>query len=114
MLQVGDIPTDDGLSRALFAVSLTVQSGEWVALLGRNGVGKTTVMRSIMGLTPPATGCVAWQGVVITGWRPDRMARAGIGFVPEDRRVFSDLTGAATSAGSTCRTAASCKAGRCG
>lgn len=92
MLQVEDIRTDDGLSRALFGVSLTLRSGECVVLLGRNGVDKITVMRSVMGLTPPATGCVAWQGVVITGWRPDRVARAGIGFVPEDRRVFSDLT----------------------
>jgi branched-chain amino acid transport system ATP-binding protein len=63
-----------------------------VCLLGRNGVGKTTTMRSIMGLTPPREGRVVWKGRDITGWAPYRVARAGIGFVPEDRRIFADLT----------------------
>jgi branched-chain amino acid transport system ATP-binding protein len=92
LLQVDSICTDYGLSRALFGVSLAVERGQCVALLGRNGVGKTTVMRSIMGLTPPSEGRVTWNGADITGWRPDRVARAGIGFVPEDRRVFAELT----------------------
>jgi branched-chain amino acid transport system ATP-binding protein len=92
VLEVDAIHTDYGLSRALFGVSLAVARGECVCLLGRNGVGKTTVMRSIMGLTPPAQGRIVWQGRGITGWRTDRVARAGIGFVPEDRRVFADLT----------------------
>jgi branched-chain amino acid transport system ATP-binding protein len=92
VLEVEAIDTYYGLSRALFGVTLGVARGECVCLLGRNGVGKTTVMRSIMGLTPPAQGRVTWKGTVITGWRPDRIARAGIGFVPEDRRVFAELT----------------------
>jgi branched-chain amino acid transport system ATP-binding protein len=63
-----------------------------VCLLGRNGVGKSTTMRSIIGLTPPQEGRVTWKGTDITGWEPYRVARAGIGFVPEDRRIFADLT----------------------
>jgi branched-chain amino acid transport system ATP-binding protein len=92
VLEVDAIHTYYGLSRALFGVSLAVEPGQCVCLLGRNGVGKTTVMRSIMGLTPPAQGRVLWKGGAITGWRTDRVARAGIGFVPEDRRVFAELT----------------------
>jgi ABC-type branched-subunit amino acid transport system ATPase component len=76
----------------LFGVSIEVHAGECVCLLGRNGVGKTTTMRSIMGLTPPQSGRVAFKGADITGWEPYRVARAGIGFVPEDRRIFADLT----------------------
>jgi branched-chain amino acid transport system ATP-binding protein len=91
-LEVDEIHTYYGLSRALFGVSLAVEPGQCVCLLGRNGVGKTTVMRSIMGLTPPARGSVLWKGTAITGWRTDRIARSGIGFVPEDRRVFAELT----------------------
>jgi branched-chain amino acid transport system ATP-binding protein len=63
-----------------------------VCLLGRNGMGKTTTMRSIMGLTPPWRGEVRWRGKPITGWAPHRVARLGLGFVPEDRRIFSELT----------------------
>ena len=76
----------------LFGVSIDVAAGECVCLLGRNGVGKSTTMRSIMGLTPPQSGHVVFRGVDITGWEPYRVARAGIGFVPEDRRIFADLT----------------------
>jgi branched-chain amino acid transport system ATP-binding protein len=76
----------------LFGVSVQVRAGECVCLLGRNGVGKSTTMRSIMGLTPPQSGRVAFKGNDITGWEPYRVARAGIGFVPEDRRIFADLT----------------------
>jgi branched-chain amino acid transport system ATP-binding protein len=92
VLEVDAIDTYYGLSRALFGVSLAIEPGKCVGLLGRNGVGKTTVMRSIMGLTLPARGRIVWKGGVISGWRTDRIARAGIGFVPEDRRVFSELT----------------------
>jgi branched-chain amino acid transport system ATP-binding protein len=91
-LKVEHIHTYYGLSQALFGVSLGIEPGQCVCLLGRNGVGKTTVMRSIMGLTPPARGRVLWKGEAIGGWRPDRVARAGIGFVPEDRRVFGELS----------------------
>jgi branched-chain amino acid transport system ATP-binding protein len=92
ILEVHDLHTAYGLSRVLFGVSIEVGAGECVALLGRNGVGKTTTMRSIMGLTPPTAGRVVWKGADITRWAPYRVARAGIGFVPEDRRVFADLT----------------------
>jgi branched-chain amino acid transport system ATP-binding protein len=92
VLTVRDIHTAYGLSRVLFGVSIEVTAGECVCLLGRNGVGKSTTMRSIMGLTPPQQGRVLWRGADITGWPPYRVARAGIGFVPEDRRIFADLT----------------------
>ena len=92
VLEVDAISTYYGLSRALFDVSITVEHGQCVCLLGRNGVGKSTVMRSIMGLNPPSQGRVSWKGTGITGWRADRIARAGIGYVPEDRRVFGELS----------------------
>jgi branched-chain amino acid transport system ATP-binding protein len=92
LLDVHEVHTAYGLSRVLFGVSLEVAAGECVCLLGRNGVGKSTTMRSIMGLTPPQRGRVRWQGTDITGWAPYRVAQAGIGFVPEDRRIFADLT----------------------
>jgi branched-chain amino acid transport system ATP-binding protein len=76
----------------LFGVSLNVGAGECVCLLGRNGVGKTTTMRSIMGLTPPRAGRVMWKGHDVSGKQPYQIADLGIGFVPEDRRIFADLT----------------------
>ena len=90
ILEARDISTAYGLSRVLFGVSLDIAQGECVALLGRNGVGKTTTMRSIMGLTPPSSGRVVWKGTDITGWAPYRIARAGLGFVPEDRQIFPE------------------------
>ena len=81
-----------GQSRVLFGISLTAGRGECVCLLGRNGVGKSTTMRSIMGLLHPTAGSVHWKGADITRRAPHEIARAGIGFVPEDRRVFSELT----------------------
>lgn len=92
LLDVRDIHTAYGLSRVLFGVSVEVHAGECVCLLGRNGVGKTTTIRSIMGLTPPQAGRIVWKDADITGWPSYRVARAGIGFVPEDRRIFADLT----------------------
>ncbi len=92
LLQAENIHTAYGLSRVLFGVSLEVAAGEGVCLLGRNGVGKSTTMRSIMGLTPPQSGRITWKATDITGWAPYRVAQAGIGFVPEDRRIFADLT----------------------
>jgi branched-chain amino acid transport system ATP-binding protein len=92
VLHVEDIYTAYGLSQVLFGVSLEVGRGECVCLLGRNGVGKTTTMRSIIGLTPPRRGRVVWKGREVTGRPPYQIARAGIGFIPEDRRIFADLT----------------------
>jgi branched-chain amino acid transport system ATP-binding protein len=92
VLTVDDVYTAYAASQVLFGVSLQVAQGECVCLLGRNGVGKTTTIRTIMGLTPPSRGCIAWRGKSITGKRPYQVARLGIGFVPEDRRIFSDLT----------------------
>ncbi len=92
VLQVDGINTYYGLSHILFDVSLEVKQGETVVLLGRNGAGKTTTMRSIMGLTPPRTGTVTFKGTDISGMQPYRVARIGVGFVPEDRQIFPDLT----------------------
>jgi branched-chain amino acid transport system ATP-binding protein len=92
ILRVEDIYTYYGLSQVLFGVSLRVAHGECVCLLGRNGVGKTTTMRSIIGLTPPRRGRVVWKGHNVAGRPPYQVARAGIGFIPEDRRIFADLT----------------------
>jgi branched-chain amino acid transport system ATP-binding protein len=79
-------------SHILFDLSLTVESGEVVCLLGRNGAGKTTTVRSIVGLTPPRSGRITLRGRDLVGLPPFRIARHGIGFVPEDRRVFFNLT----------------------
>ena len=91
-LKVEGIHTAYGLSQVLFGVSLEVQAGECIALIGRNGVGKTTTMRSIMGLTPPRQGRVMWKGHDIARLGPHRICRLGIGFVPEDRRIFPELS----------------------
>jgi len=92
LLEVRGIDTYYGLSQALFGVDLELREGEIVCLLGRNGAGKTTCLRSIMGLTRPRRGLIALGGRAITGWRPDQVCRAGIGWVPEDRRIFGRLT----------------------
>jgi branched-chain amino acid transport system ATP-binding protein len=92
MIEVEGIDTYYGLSHILFDVSLKVSKGEIVCLLGRNGAGKTTIMRSIMGLTPPRRGKVFFKGQDITGRKPYLVARMGVGYVPDDRRVFADLT----------------------
>ena len=92
LLELDEVHTAYGLSRVLFGISLEVKEGECVCLLGRNGVGKTTTMRSVMGLTPPSAGRVRFKSRDITGRPPHRIARAGIGFVPEDRRIFAELS----------------------
>ncbi len=92
LLTLENVHAAYGLSRVLFGISLEVEEGECVCLLGRNGVGKTTTMRSAMGLTPPTAGHVRFKSHDITGWPPHRVARAGIGFVPEDRRIFAELS----------------------
>jgi branched-chain amino acid transport system ATP-binding protein len=81
-----------GLSHVLFGVSLEAAAGEVVALLGRNGAGKSTTLRSIMGLLTPRAGRVLFRGRDVTGWPPHRVCRLGVGFVPEDRRIFPGLT----------------------
>jgi branched-chain amino acid transport system ATP-binding protein len=92
ILEVNDIYTSYGLSQILFGISINVDEGECVALLGRNGVGKTTTFRSIMGLTAPKKGTVIYKGDDITGRAAFRVAKLGVGFVPEERRIFPDLT----------------------
>lgn len=92
LLTVEDIHTYYGESHILEGVSLEVDDGETVALIGRNGVGKTTTLRSILQLTPPRTGRVRFDGETVTGRRPDEVAAMGVGWIPEDRRVFSQLT----------------------
>jgi len=92
ILAVRDVHTFYGTSHILFGVSLEVREGETVCLLGRNGAGKSTTLRSIMGLTPPASGSVTYNGVELIGKPPHTIARLGIGFVPDDRGIFADLT----------------------
>lgn len=91
-LAIDDIHTYYGDSYILQGLSLTVGSGETVALLGRNGVGKTTLIRSIIGFTPPARGQITFEQQVITGMVPDRIAQRGIALVPQGRRIFRSLT----------------------
>lgn len=92
LLEVKEINTFYDLSHILFNVSLTIDKGETVCLLGRNGVGKTTIFRSIMGLTPPRSGSIKLYGREIAGKKPYEIARLGVGLVPEDREIFPDLT----------------------
>jgi branched-chain amino acid transport system ATP-binding protein len=91
MLSVDKIHTYYGSSHILFEVSLTVDRAEVVGLLGRNGAGKSTTLRSIMGLTPPKEGRITFNGEDITGQKAYVLVRKGIGYVPDDRRVFADL-----------------------
>jgi branched-chain amino acid transport system ATP-binding protein len=92
VLEVKEIITRYGQSQVLHGVSLEVEPREVVSLLGRNGVGKTTTFRSIMGLTPPRSGSIRLKGVEIAGKKPYEIAKLGIGYVPDDRRIFPDLT----------------------
>jgi branched-chain amino acid transport system ATP-binding protein len=92
MLAVDEIHTFYGLSHILFGVSLRVEPGKVVCLLGRNGAGKTTTMKSIIGLTPPKRGSIRFKDEDITRMQPYLLARKGIAYVPDDRRIFADLT----------------------
>jgi len=92
VLEVNDIVTFYGQSLILDGVSLDVDKGEVVALLGRNGAGKTTTLRSVMGLTPPRSGSIKLLGIEIAGKLPFQVAALGIGYAPDDRRIFPDLT----------------------
>jgi len=89
---VEDVHTYYGKSHILHGVTLQVAPGEVVGLLGRNGVGKSTTLKTIMGLVLPSQGKVMLEGAPITGFAPHRLARLGIGYVPEDRRIFRALT----------------------
>ena len=92
ILEVDGLNSFYGRSHILFGASLSVAPGETVCLMGRNGAGKTTTFRSIMGLTPPKTGRIIFKGKNCTGMPSYKMARMGMGFVPEDRRIFGPLT----------------------
>jgi branched-chain amino acid transport system ATP-binding protein len=92
LLDVKDINTYYGISHILFDMSMHIDRGEVVCILGRNGVGKTTTLRSIMGLSPSRTGDILFDGSSIRKKRPFEIARMGIGFVPEGRDIFPDLT----------------------
>ena len=91
LLQVKDLNTYYGKSHVLQDMSISVDRGEIVALLGRNGMGKSTTLKSIMGLVKPASGSIVYGGKDIFGYAPHQAAKAGIGFVPEDRRIFPNL-----------------------
>ena len=92
LLEISGIETSYGLSRVLFGVSLAVAAGEMVSLMGRNGMGKTTTVRSIMGLTPATAGSIRFAGKEIRELAAYRVAKLGIGLVPEGRQVFPNLT----------------------
>ena len=92
VLQVQGLQTFYGKSHVLHGVDLEVREGEIVALLGRNGAGKTTTLRSVMGLTRARTGAVRMFGETTTAWPPYRIAALGVGYVPEGRRIFANLT----------------------
>jgi len=92
LLEVKDLNTYYGASHVLQDMSLAVDEGELVALLGRNGMGKSTTLKSIMGLVKPKSGTVVHRGKDVTGYPPYKVARAGIGYVPEERRIFPNLS----------------------
>jgi branched-chain amino acid transport system ATP-binding protein len=92
LLELADIETSYGLSRVLFGISLAIAPGEMVSLMGRNGMGKTTTVRSIMGLTRSAAGSIRFRGVEIRDLPAYRIAKLGLGLVPEGRQVFPNLT----------------------
>jgi branched-chain amino acid transport system ATP-binding protein len=92
LLSVRNLHAYYGKAHILHGVSFEMSAGEVVALVGRNGAGKSTTMKSVMGLLPPAEGSVTFAGAPINGKEPFEIARLGLGYVPEERRIFSDLT----------------------
>ncbi|MFL1463215.1 ABC transporter ATP-binding protein [Roseococcus sp. DSY-14] len=92
MLAVRDLHAHYGRAHILQGVSFTVGAGEVVALLGRNGAGKSTTMKAVMGLVPPTSGSVRFLDREVAGREPFEVARLGLGYVPEERRIFTDLT----------------------
>jgi len=92
IIEVDGLDVYYGTSQILFGVGLSVRRGETMALLGRNGAGKSTTMKAIMGLAPPRRGRISLRGQLISGRKPHHIARAGLGFVPEDRQIFPEHT----------------------
>ena len=92
MIEVKDIHSYYGKSHILHGVSLELKQGELVCLLGRNGVGKSTTLKSIMGIVRPTQGSIRFDGKELVGSQPYQIARLGVGYVPEDRRIFKSLT----------------------
>ena len=92
MLEVSALNTHYGDSHILRGVSLTLPAGTALGLLGRNGMGKTTLIRAVMGYVRPTSGQLKWSGMAVTGQAPERMARLGIGYVPEGRGIFPNLS----------------------
>jgi branched-chain amino acid transport system ATP-binding protein len=92
LLEIKDLHTYYGRSHVIQGLSLTVQPGETVSILGRNGVGKTTTLRSIIGLTPPKSGTIRIQGDDTTHWPPHRIARKGVAYIPAERHIFPGLS----------------------
>ncbi len=91
-LELKNVSTHYGTSHILFDVSLTVEEGEVVCLLGRNGAGKTTTIKTIMGLARASSGSIAFAGSILVGLKPHEIARLGVGYVPDERLIFPDLT----------------------
>ena len=92
MLEIRGLETSYGRSQVLFGIDLRIGKGEVVSLLGRNGMGKTTTVRSVMGITPPRSGTILFENSRISGLASYRIAQAGLGLVPEGRQVFPNLT----------------------
>ena len=92
MLSITDLHTYYGEAHILRGASLELPAGTALGLLGRNGMGKTTLIRTLMGYVRPASGSVRWENREVTGWAPERMARLGIGYVPEGRGIFPNLS----------------------
>ena len=92
LLQVHDLEARYGDAQALFGAQLKIDSGEFVTLLGRNGMGKTTTVRSVMGILNAHQGRIVFDGHDITHWPSHKIAQLGIGLVPEQRQIFGNLT----------------------
>jgi branched-chain amino acid transport system ATP-binding protein len=92
MLKINDLHSYYGRAHILQGVTFDLPAGEVLVLLGRNGAGKSTTMKSLIGIVRPARGRIDFAGADIVGWEPHRIARAGLGYVPEERRIFTDLT----------------------
>jgi branched-chain amino acid transport system ATP-binding protein len=92
MLKATDVHSYYGRAHILQGVTFDLPAGQVLVLLGRNGAGKSTTMKTLIGIVRPAGGRIDFAGTDITGWEPHRIARAGLGYVPEERRIFTDLT----------------------